>query len=269
MIQAAQGPERDFSYASFRQLINAAQSRYEMCLFSEATSRLAEAHAKPLFFLRHDVDVSLKPALEMACLEAEMGVRATYMVLTHAEVYDIGSRKEAQLLHELRRHGHEVGLHFDIGAEGLRPDDSPQQIEHALRASRDRLAELLGEPVPAFSFHRPAPQFLRGSLLIAEMVSGYAAELMEDYISDSRAHWRAGDPLPHILAGPSSGVFQVLIHPIWWGKAHESGADRLRSFLEEHTAGRTETERLLFEAVLARAVPAVQAAQPMVQQHTM
>jgi hypothetical protein len=248
--------QSDFSYAYFRCLVAAMQKQYLPCLFGEAQARLERA-TKPLVFLRHDVDVSLERALTMARVEQEMGMRATYMVLAKAALYDYRSAPNAKLVRELRRCGHEVGLHFDIEAEGVSPDAQREEIERALISSRDDLAAVLGESVVSFSFHRPIPRFLRGSLVVAGMVNGYAMELMAGYISDSKAHWREGEPLLWIEENPSVNVLQVLVHPIWWGEKHESGAVRLQAFFEEHTAEKPVDARAAYDAALARALPAV------------
>jgi hypothetical protein len=252
----ASGFRDDFSYAYFRRLVAAMQGQYRPCLFGEAPARLGR-EGRPLLFLRHDVDVSLERALEMARVEQDVGIAATYLVLAKAALYDYRSAPNARLVRELRRCGHEVGLHFDIEAEGVTQDAPAEEIERVLVSARDELAEVLGESVPSFSFHRPIPRFLRGPLVIAEMVNGYAAELMAEYISDSKAHWREGEPLPRFSGKPKAEIFQVLVHPIWWGEKHQSGAERLQSFFEEQTVGKTPDAKAAYADVLARAVPAV------------
>jgi hypothetical protein len=252
----ASGIQDDFSYAYFRLLVAAMQEQYRPCLFGEAPARLGKG-GQPLLLLRHDVDVSLERALDMARVEQEMGMPATYMVLAKAALYDFRAAPNARLVRELRRCGHEVGLHFDIEAEGVMPDSPAEEIERVLMSARDELAAVLGESVPSFSFHRPIPRFLRGPLVVAEMVNGYATELMAGYISDSKAHWREGPPLPRLMEKPAVDVFQVLVHPIWWGEKHQSGAERLQSFFGEQTTGKTLNDTMAYSAALARAVPAV------------
>lgn len=254
MQTGASGFRDDFSYAYFRRLVSAMQEQYRPCLFGETPARLGQA-GRPLLFLRHDVDVSLERALDVARIEQEMGISATYMVLTRTAMYDFRSAPNARLVRELRRCGHEVGVHFDIEAEGVAPDVRAEEMERVLASASDALAAVLGEPVSSFSFHRPIPRFLRGPLVVAGMVNGYAAELMAGYISDSKAHWREGEPLPRVLGKPAVDVLQVLIHPIWWGETHQIGAERLQSFFEEQTAGKTWDAMVAYAAVLARAVP--------------
>ncbi|PWU18957.1 MAG: hypothetical protein C5B48_14250, partial [Candidatus Rokuibacteriota bacterium] len=66
--------------------------------------------------LRHDVDLALAPALQMAELEAELGIGATYFLMTRSELYNLEAPSGVGALHRLRELGHRVGLH------GLHPD---------------------------------------------------------------------------------------------------------------------------------------------------
>ena len=63
--------------------------------------------------LRHDVDMCLERAVAMATVEAELGVSASYFLLVNTEMYNVGSRHARNLVGEILRHGHKIGLHFD------------------------------------------------------------------------------------------------------------------------------------------------------------
>jgi hypothetical protein len=71
------------------------------------------ADERAVLSLRHDVDVSLRSALELARLEHAHGLRATYFVLHTAPYWS-----SPALLDDLRRlqdeYGHEVGWHNDL-----------------------------------------------------------------------------------------------------------------------------------------------------------
>lgn len=69
-------------------------------------------HRSPAIALRHDVDYSLDSALELACWEAEHGIRATYFLLHTAPYWD-----DPRLLDkcaQLADFGHEIGLHTNL-----------------------------------------------------------------------------------------------------------------------------------------------------------
>jgi hypothetical protein len=62
-------------------------------------------------FLRHDVDLDLPAALEMAEVESGAGARATYFLMTESLFYNLASSEGAATLSRLRELGHAVGLH--------------------------------------------------------------------------------------------------------------------------------------------------------------
>lgn len=63
--------------------------------------------------LRHDIDMDIRKALEMARLESELGVRSTYYVLLSSDLYNALSKNSTAYLKEILSLGHWVGLHFD------------------------------------------------------------------------------------------------------------------------------------------------------------
>src|SRR5262249_60372343 len=86
-----------FDLDHYRELLDAAGG-YRWTFFDE------EPRAGDLF-LRHDVDMSLEAALEMAELEAERGVQGTYFLMTRSGFYTLGTRQGDKTLHTLREEG--------------------------------------------------------------------------------------------------------------------------------------------------------------------
>jgi hypothetical protein len=241
----------DFSYDYFTRLLETAQAKFNLRLLGDG---LATDSERPQLFLRHDVDVAVAPALSMAALEAERGVRATYMFIPNSPLYDV--RREQKLLRQFICLNHEVALHFDPNEcnrmSSARLADLLPQIERDCRI----VADVTGKPVRSVSFHRPAPQFLDGELTVSGRINAYAAALMRSYISDSKGEWRNGEPIAYLRACVSP-VVQVLVHPIWWGARHMKSRERLQHFYFDATAKGTPAERRRFDAGLTRALPSV------------
>ena len=142
--------------------------------------------------LRHDVDLSLEAAVELAELEAELGAAATYFLMTESVFYNLGSPVGEQTLERLRALGHRVGLH----------------------AVYPR-AELDGRFDPVVAWHNPEPEFMTAP------VDG-AANAMEPrffaparYRSDSNQRWRSGCPHEALARGEFEWL-QLLTHPEIW-----------------------------------------------------
>ncbi|MCX6777548.1 MAG: class I SAM-dependent methyltransferase [Candidatus Micrarchaeota archaeon] len=78
---------------------------------------------------------------------------------------------------------------------------------------------------------------------------------MQNYISDSRGIWSCGDPIPALSRGLGTGsVFQLLIHPVWWGEKSLSPQERLEEFFQSETKGRDKDYKDAVDASLMRIV---------------
>jgi ubiquinone/menaquinone biosynthesis C-methylase UbiE len=237
----------DFTYTYYRRLLDIAKANFELHCFNEAHEAMNRHAGKPVLLLRHDIDIDLNIALEMAVIEHEMNVRSTYMVMLNAPCYDINTEESKAILQQLMLMGHEVALHFDIDKNKrdnpkLTIDDVESEISNDLK----QLELIINRPVSSISFHRPIPQFLNGPFKIASVVNAYSKQLMAWYLSDSAGRWRDGEPLPKLL-NPTANILQLLIHPIWWGASHIAGPERLEAYFKNRTAGWTRKETEAFD----------------------
>lgn len=192
--------------------------------------------------LRHDVDVSLEAAFEMAVLEAELGVHASYFVLLRSELYNPFAPAGQATLRRLRALGHMLGLHFDAA----RVEGGLDALDAAAEKECVMLEDLIEAPVRMISFHRPAKALLGLDRPLAGRAHAYQPRFFSEigYCSDSRGAFHHGEPLsqPAIAEGRA---MQLLTHPIWW--MGEGGID-VKSRLDRFIAGRTEAMRAALAA---------------------
>ncbi|MGD8327842.1 MAG: hypothetical protein PVJ49_00320 [Acidobacteriota bacterium] len=202
-----------FTYAEYADLLaRLRHGRVNLC-FADFADGGGPGDEEPFFLLRHDIDLSIEAALEMARREAEMEVRATYFLLLSCEHYNLLAEEHAGAARELVGMGHEVGLHYDVRAIARRSDDPASQ----LRLEADLLSALAGAPVRSIAMHLPG---LHGEDPFAggtEFVNAYDSRFTDEiaYFSDSCGAWRdnavealESDELPPRL--------QLLTHPFYW-----------------------------------------------------
>jgi hypothetical protein len=142
--------------------------------------------------LRHDVDLSLEAALSMARLEAEMGVRATYFLMTRSVFYNLGSHAGEAAVAELRELGHAVA-------------------HHAVHPHVDLDARF--DAVVAW--HNPDPAYMHAPVDGAVNVMQTPWFDPDHYRSDSNQHWRYGCPHESLGAAEFEWL-QLLTHPEIW-----------------------------------------------------
>lgn len=227
----------DFSYDYYRKLLRILQATFEVRTISEYPD--CRSDRERVAFVRHDVDVCMDRALEMAHIEHQLGVQSVYMVNPDTPLYDLDD--ESERLFEIHDLGHEIGLHCDLDYEMNDDRDSntdkdsglsrgeKKQIEDA----RCRLESIVLEPVTSLSFHQPAERVIQGPSTIAGMVNTYSSDLMTAYISDSAGRWREGPPTEMVTTPEPPDVLQVLTHPVWWANRHAAPIERLLSVTDK------------------------------------
>ncbi len=201
-----------FSRYTFVDLLLALkQADYRFLSFGDVLGAVDRLAGKTCL-LRHDVDVCMDFARDMAQVESEHGIRATYFVMLRSPLYNLMSRHAAQALAQLISLGHEIGLHFDACfATG-----SGKNLERELTLELGVLSELVGYRVQAFSFHQPSDEVIRMRLALPDMINTYNPDQlsMYRYISDSNRVWREVDPFGLVANGVPH--LHILLHPIWW-----------------------------------------------------
>lgn len=212
---------REFSLAGYEALIGGLMNRgYEVCDFAKADA------AAPHLILRHDVDMSLGAAVEIAALENRLGLAAHYFVLLRTEMYNMFSEQGLAAVERLLDLGHKVGLHFDASLYHA------DELEDAAEWETGCLQCLTGREVEMISFHRPARSLLGRKEPLAGRHHAYQPRFFEEmaYCSDSRGLWGHGHPFD-LDAVREGRALQLLTHPIWWTTdGDESPVSRLDRF---------------------------------------
>jgi hypothetical protein len=163
-------------------------------------------------FLRHDVDLSLEAALELARLEREAGARATYFLMTESVFYNLDSELGRKTVTELRALGHAVGLH------AVHP-----------RAVRDERFDAV------VAWHNPDPDYVNDG------VDGFVNVMQPPwftqgrYRSDSNQHWREGCPHDELRAGAFEWL-QLLVHPEIWVYQGDTMRETMHALLDAKRA---------------------------------
>ena len=165
-------------------------------------------------FLRHDIDLSLEAAVTMAELEAELGVLATYLLMTESVFYNLASPEGVSAIARLRELGHAVGLH----------------AVHPNVVLDERFD-------PVVSWHNPRPEFTSDEIPGAANTYGERYFSPETYRSDSNQRWRSGCPHEELRAGAFPWL-QILVHPAIWVYPGVTMGQTMRAMLEAEQARR-------------------------------
>lgn len=223
----------EFTYLAYQHLIELLKkNEYQIINYEEYNNYDKTA------ILRHDIDMNITKALEMAKVEAELGVKSTYFVLLTSDFYNPFSKKNQAMLQEIRELGHTIGLHFDeVRYEGS--ETRVEQIEKEIGL----LEQCLECEVTTVSMHRPSQETLDANLVIRQgkVINSYGTEFFHDfkYVSDSRRRWR--ENVYSIVESNEFTRLHILTHPIWYNQVEIKMRDSLKEFVFSATDERYNT----------------------------
>ncbi len=132
---------RDFTLKAYRSYIEAIQQKEIPFLRFDELMPLKEQPSK-FCMARHDVDRKPQNALQMAMLEQQMGIRATYYFRAKPNTF------KPDIIQKVAALGHEIGYHY----ESL--SDSNGDLANALEDFEKNLAMFRGiVPIKTISMH--------------------------------------------------------------------------------------------------------------------
>ena len=218
--------KHDFSLQAYQDIIqNLLKQGYSVKNFETASSN------KKHLILRHDIDMSLGYAVQMAKCEQSIGVQATYFVLIRSDLYNCLTAENKDCMNEIVSMGHSIGLHFDASLY----EQTPEALEIAVAQECTLLQNFIGTNIKMVSFHRPAKNLYGYAPKLAGRMHAYQPKFFNDmeYCSDSNGDWHHGHPLDRSL----DKAMQLLTHPIWWvSKKDVDTQSKLDTYVENKIA---------------------------------
>jgi len=173
--------------------------------------------------LRHDVDLSLDAAVQLAELEMNHEATATYFLMTESVFYNLASSEGVRAIARLRELGHRVGLH------AVHPNATLDERFDAVVA-----------------WHNPDPDYVNAPIAGAVNVMQAGFFDPATYRSDSNQRWRSGCPHEELRAGAFPWL-QLLTHPEIWVYPGDSMGRTMRSMLDaerERRLGQLAEDRI-------------------------
>lgn len=199
----------DFTIAEYKKLLTLAKSNYTFITYDQY-----QADFKSILW-RHDCDLSLNRALRMAQIEHEEAISATYFINPHCDFYNPLEKSQSNLIRDIIRLGHQIGLHFDADYYDVTSED---QLDGLIAREARLLEEWFMIKINVFSFHNPSKVILQCEKdTYAGLINCYSRFFKQDvpYCSDSNGYWRFRR-LKEVLAQATDPRLQVLTHPGWW-----------------------------------------------------
>jgi RimJ/RimL family protein N-acetyltransferase len=201
-----------YSTESYRSLIALAlRQGYAFAGFVEDTQTGGRR-----IYLRHDVDYSLRMAVELAEINQSLGVRGTFCVLLRSQIYNLLSHYGLEAIRRVLALGQRVAFHY--AAPPVLPA-SNEELAALIRADFEVVRRDLPELDPAFAWHNPTPELItRGLRLnVPGLVNLYSEAYVKTipYYSDSNMRHSVAD-FEAILSRNGHAALHLLFHPLNW-----------------------------------------------------
>ena len=223
-----------FTVDCYKRLIDFILRYYEIRMFENYTDK----SDKPILLLRHDIDVSIAKALDMAEIENDLGIKSTYFFMVESLLYNVDSKIGKAILLQVQELGHDIALHAN---EFINPEK--------LDADCDILEQIIGKKVTSFSIHR---DYLDSDIVNGRIVA-CSPNLMTNYFADSRGVFK-WPCFNSACDNREKSVSQFLFHPIWWGNNCQSSTNFIR-FIQDAILDMKEAEVLKFIGGLTATLP--------------
>jgi hypothetical protein len=185
------------------------------------------AKEKKTIHLRHDIDFSIEAAYQLAIIESELGVTATYFFMLTSNMYNLISDNNQKVVKEIESLGHNITLHFDPAAHS--------DIDKGFKAEKMLFEEIFDLEIDIVSIHRPGAFLENNNRKLEGCRHTYEDAFFKDimYISDSGGRDIQQRLLDLAEAG-SCVPLHILFHPIWWTSRTPSPTVTLNNWLYSH-----------------------------------
>lgn len=198
----------DFTLEEYKKLLDLAAKSYSFKSFPDFDSNKRD------ILWRHDIDMSPALALEMAKIEAQKGVKATYFILLHSDFYNLLDLLNFKIIKQIIELGHDIGLHFDPFFYSI---NSENELDEKIIFEKEILEKVFNIKINVFSFHNNTPFTLScENDKYGGLINTYSKKLKAiSYCSDSNGYWRYRR-LRDVLEKSEDFNLHVLTHEIWW-----------------------------------------------------
>lgn len=220
----------NFSHDDFRQKICFLKNSTIICDYSEVKDS-----TERFCIIRHDIEYSIDRALELAEIESELGVSASYFFQIRNNTYNALSNVNVKKIKKIRSLGHKIGLHVYVDRGSLL---NVKNLEDMIKGDILILESFLQCEVDRFSYHRPTIELLNLKINVPEKINAYdnkfftvfgKEDLQEGtkvlYLADSNHRWKYGE-IEDINFRKNKKI-QILFHPFSWSPR---GLDNLNNF---------------------------------------
>lgn len=227
----------EFTYQAYRNLIRQLRTNgYQFTDYHDYQSY------NKAVIMRHDIDISLEKAVEMAEIEKDERIISTYFILLSTDFYNAASEKSLKAIKRIADCGHQIGLHFD--EVKYAEIECMRTLVDAIKQEAEILSEITGFPISSVSMHRPSKETLNADYEIEGIINSYGKVFFKDfkYVSDSRRCW--WENVEEIIESDKFERLHILTHPFWYHAKEKTIQESIGDFINAAATERYENLKM-------------------------
>tara|TARA_R100001377_G_scaffold30565_1_gene16661 strand:+ start:456 stop:1205 length:750 start_codon:yes stop_codon:yes gene_type:complete len=191
--------------------------------------------------IRHDIEFSPERALDIAKIESDQGVVATYFFQITNNCYNSLSMQNLSIIKQIHELGHNIGAHINTSYIDR---VNTKELTTIVQDDLNTLSSYTDIDIDIYSFHRPTSEQLACYLEIPGSVNAYGKDFFEysndmtdgkelsvTYLADSNHQWKYGHPLN--IDCTKIDKLQLNTHPFSWTKYGFGNINNFKSLVTE------------------------------------
>lgn len=156
-----------------------------------------EITSNPSLSTRHDIDINLDLALQMAEIEEDNGIFSTYFISIRSPFYNPFSASNINKVNKIHEHGHNIATHINnVVSRAENPLSDINILQNIFPFLNTKIV----------SIHCPGSLDAIKCLLDVPAIRAMYGDVISKstvYISDSTGRWRYGHPLESEALNPN------------------------------------------------------------------
>ena len=230
----------NFSYNHYFEVLKKAKKEYSIVQVKDYKKIKKN---KKHIILRHDVDVSLDVAYQLAKKEANHEIFSTYFILLHSPYYNALDENSFEKIQKISKLGHEIGLHYDVSFLKKYGGSVLKNLKEEISI----LSKITHKDVKSIAQHDPTYSSKLKTNEKGVFLDVKSKDLNKnlEYLSDSVQNWRSGCMCQHV--GKVDGL-HILTHPIWWSEKSFNKKQILDKFVTEKNKREDGSYEVKFES---------------------
>lgn len=202
----------NWQFSNYNNLIKLCKKNHKVISFYDYKKyKLNNYNSKPWLILRHDVELNLERALELAKIDYRNKIGSTFFFLFSSE-YNIFLEKNHKIIKEIIACKRDIGIHYDQSVY----EKENKHYSTILRNKIKLFENIYDLKISAISPHMPMRN-KKKLIKYKNIFNAYESAFFKKikYISDSNQKWRIDDINTELNR---NSYIQLLLHENTWSK---------------------------------------------------